>query len=344
MTDEDEDGFGSDWIFGSVPWREISEPGPHTEEPLIDAWWHGTRVTVVAPGVIEEWAATAQAAFFPTADVDAQVIDVPATLAEEGLTGPLPRNALVVKNCAGIQIGNWNKQTNIHKFRVEDVRITLDQALARSFATSVPTPEAVKSRTKVAIWNSRGVQVGDFNRQRNVFRHVVTGPEIALGRGDTAIVDQLRDGQVDAAERALVKLVRREFERDAAQLYTALDVTCNERLPVPPPIVENTFGGEYGLGNEQKVREDITVTGVNATDLIDTLVELLLEAEALKGPSPGEEAVGLEPVDLEPPAPLDLEDIVLEAEPDPFTIKPVEREPIPPPVIDEPARDPWFRW
>lgn len=289
--------------------------------------------------------ATAQAAFFPTADNDAQVIDLPATFASEGFIGPLPRNALIVKNCEGIQIGNWNKQTNIHKFRVENVRITLDKALARSFATSVPTPEPVKSHTKVAIWNSRGVQVGHFNRQRNVFRHVVTGPEIALGRGDTAIVDQLRDGQVDAAERALVKMVRRAFEQDAAQLYASLDATCNIQFPAAPPVVENTFGGEYGLGNEQKIREDIAVTGVNLTDLVDTLIEDLLQAAALKGSSSWEEAVAAEPVELEPPdaLDLDLDNIVLEAEPsDPLTIEPVKREPLPP-TIDEPARDPWFR-
>ena len=89
VADEDEEEFGGDWIFDPVPWREISDPGPNTEEPLVDAWWHGTRVVVVAPSVIEEWMATARAAFFPTADIDAQVIDLPATFAGEGLVGLL---------------------------------------------------------------------------------------------------------------------------------------------------------------------------------------------------------------------------------------------------------------
>jgi hypothetical protein len=243
---------------------------------------------------------------------DAQVIDLPATFASEGLIGPLPRNALVVKNCAGIQIGNWNKQT---KEPHEGGDLELPR---RAGGQLQPAAQRV--------------------------RHVVTGPEIALGRGDTAIVDQLRDGRADAAERALVKMVRRAFEQDAAQLYAALDTTCNVQLPAAPPVVENTFGGEYGLGNEQKIREDIAVAGVNVTDLVDTLIEALLQTEALKGSSSWEEAVATEPVELEPSDALDLDDIVPEAEPsDPTAIDPVKREP-PPPAIDEPAQDPWFRW
>ncbi|WIX84912.1 RIP homotypic interaction motif-containing protein [Amycolatopsis sp. DG1A-15b] len=134
MTD---DGPGGDWILEPVPWREIAASVADADEPLIGASWRGTPVAVVAPKVIEEWAAATRAAFFPTANRNAQVVDVPATLEAEGVTGLLPPNALVVKNCAGIQLGNGNSQTNIHRFRVEDVRITLDKSLARKLAAGV---------------------------------------------------------------------------------------------------------------------------------------------------------------------------------------------------------------
>lgn len=179
MTD---DGPGGDWILEPVPWREIVASVADAGEPLIGASWRGTPVAVVAPKVIEEWAAATRAAFFPTPDRNAQVVDVPATLEAEGVTGLLPPNALVVKNCAGIQLGNGNSQTNIHRFRVEDVRITLDKSLARKLAAGV-------------------VQVGDFNHQRNVFRHVVTGPEVPLDDVGRAVVDKLRAVELDAAGR-----------------------------------------------------------------------------------------------------------------------------------------------
>ncbi|KDN20537.1 RIP homotypic interaction motif-containing protein [Amycolatopsis rifamycinica] len=296
MTDDD---IGDGWILEPVPWREICRPVADPDDPLIDASWQGSPVAVVAPHVIEEWVAATQAAVFPTADHHAQVVDVPATLAAEGVTGLLPPNALVVKNCAGIQLGNWNSQTNVHKFRVEDVRITLDKTLARTLAASLPQAESrVAGRTKVALWNSRGVQVGNFNHQHNVFRHVVKGPEIPLR--DRAVVDKLREGKLDAVERELRETVRKVFERDAAVLYAALDVTCNENEPAPPEVVEDTIASAYGKGNEQRIREKIDVRALDLSSLTEVLAELEQVPGALKE-LPEEAVEG--PADLELPEP-----------------------------------------
>jgi hypothetical protein len=296
VTNEDE--LGADWILEPAPWREIAVQRAHMHAPLIDASWRGAPITIVAPSVIEEWSATTQAALFPTTNLNAQIVDLPATFEAEGLNGPLPRNALVIKNCAGIQIGNENSQTNIHKFRVEDVRITLDKALARKLAASVPASPLATGHTKVSLWNSRGVQVGDFNRQRNVFRHVVTGPEIPLKLGDSTIVDKLRDGQTAAAERELLTMVRQQFERDAEPLYAALDVTCNENRPVSPEVLTDTVTSAYGHDNEQKIRERIDVVGLDLIGLLDAVGELAQPRGALK-----EIPVEFEPVEPLPPPP-----------------------------------------
>lgn len=313
------DGFGDDWILEPVPWRELSRPVAEPDEPLIGASWQGAPVAVVAPKVIEEWAAAAQAAFFPTADRTAQVVDVPATLEAEGVTGLLPPNALVVRNCAGIQLGDRNSQTNIHKFRVEDVRITLDKTLARTLAASLPpTASPVEGCTKVAIWNSRGVQIGDGNHQRNVFRHVVKGPEVPLGPVDRAVVDKLREGELDAAERALHKVVRKVFERDAAALYAALDVTCNENSPAPPAVLEDTITSAYGESNKQKIREVIDVRALDLTDLLEALREILPRG-ALKQPpveEPEQPPVKPPPPPVKPPAPPAVKPAVKPPEPD----------------------------
>ncbi|MGW3958202.1 hypothetical protein ACWED2_00180 [Amycolatopsis sp. NPDC005003] len=345
MTDE---GSGEDWLLEPVPWRELSRPVADPDAPLVDALWNGTPVAVVAPKVVEEWAAATQAAFFPTADLKAQVVDVPATLAAEGVTGLLPPNALVVKNCAGIQLGNWNSQTNIHKFRVEDVRITLDKTLARALAASLPQPESpVQGRTKVAIWNSRGVQVGDFNHQRNVFRHVVKGPEVALGPVDRAVVDKLREGKVDAVERELHKMVRKVFERDAAALYAALDVTSNENKPVPPEALEDTIASAYGRGNEQKIREVVDVRALDLTDLLSSFLKAEPRGALEKLP---EEAVDPGAVDepAEPAVDEPAEPAVAEAvEEEPVELGPPEPvlPPVtaPPPAVEPPADDGPFR-
>jgi hypothetical protein len=337
MTD---DGFGDDWILEPVPWRELSRPVADPDDPLIGASWQGSPVAVVAPKVIEEWAAAAQAAFFPTADRNAQVVDVPATLDAEGVTGLLPRNALVVKNCAGIQLGNWNSQTNIHKFRVEDVRITLDKTLARALAASLPASASpVEGRTKVAIWNSRGVQVGNFNHQRNVFRHVVKGPEVPLGPVDRAVVDKLREGELDAVERELRKMVRKVFERDAAALYAALDVTCNENEAMPQEgSLADTITSVYGKDNKHKIREEIDVRPLDHTGLLEVLGEFLPDGALKELP---EEAVE-EPVDL------DALEVAVEDEPVELALPEPELPepglpPLAPPAVKPPGDDGPFR-
>ncbi|WP_310967356.1 MULTISPECIES: RIP homotypic interaction motif-containing protein [unclassified Amycolatopsis] len=325
---------GDDWLLEPVPWRELSRPVADPDEPLIGATWQGSPVAVVAPKVVEEWAAAAQAAFFPTADGAAQVVDVPATLEAEGVTGLLPPNALVIKNCAGIQLGDRNSQTNIHKFRVEDVRITLDKTLARTLAASLPpSASPVEGCTKVAIWNSRGVQIGDGNHQRNVFRHVVKGPEVPLGPVDRAVVDKLREGRLDAAERALHKMVRKVFEQDAAALYAALDVTCNENGPAPPAVLEDTITSAYGEGNKQKIREVIDVRALDLTDLLAALVTDEPRGALKKLP---EEAVE-EPAEpaVEEPAEEAVEEPAEEAVEEPA--EPAVEEPAKPPEPELPA-------
>ncbi|MCR6483651.1 hypothetical protein M8542_12565 [Amycolatopsis sp. OK19-0408] len=293
----DDDG----WILEPAPWAELTRLRRSRDEPVLEASWHDAPVVVVAPDVVEEWAATAQVLVLSAAHRTTHAVDLPATFEAEGLP---TENALVVRNCAAIQIGNRNTQTTVHRFRVEDVRITLDRVLARQLAADVSAGPAADGYTKVSIWNSRGVQVGDFNRQRTVFRHVVTGPELELGPADRQVVDLVRAGRLDAAERELVRLARTRLEADAAPLYDALEVTSNENLPSPPPVLEDTIASAYGQDNTQKIREHIDVVDVVLTELLGFTDPDGARGALKRLPEP--EPPTIEPPEPEPPKPPTL--------------------------------------
>ncbi|WP_410640405.1 hypothetical protein [Amycolatopsis sp. lyj-346] len=79
MTD---DGFGDDWILEPVPWRELSRPVAAPDDPLIGAG----RV-------------------LPHRGPSRAGRGRPGHPRRRGVTGLLPRTALVVKNCAGNPAG-----------------------------------------------------------------------------------------------------------------------------------------------------------------------------------------------------------------------------------------------
>ena len=206
---------------------------------------------------------------------------------------------LVVENSSGVQIGTDNRQLNIHHFTVKRVRICLDKALANHLAADVATTSPRQQNSvgtldgfdKVVIRNSRGVQVGDHNSQRNVFRHVVTGLEIPLTDLFTdsqldRVIDNLRDRRIGTAESEITTVLHRAFKQDASELFDALPDPHNISSPDIPHKIERTRGGTFGGNRAQESREKIRRPSVDRSSLKKFADNLMPPAEQPTVPEP----------------------------------------------------------
>lgn len=280
--EDDQNGHGDDesvagWVFSLARQDQVEQTEPDIGQPLIEAQRAGRPVYVVSKAVIADWTSTqAAAAWAEVADngdigFSICAIDLAKTLEDAGLTGKTPENVLVIEDSDGVQAGTHNRQLNIHHFKVERVRVCLglDRALADHLAAEVATSAprqpnstgTLEGFDKVVIRNSRGVQVGNHNYQRNVFRHVVKGLEMSLtelltGNQLARVVGKLRERRMGAARSELSGAVRRAFKRDASRLFDELPDVYNTASPhIPGRIVRGH--GTFGDRNVRKSRERI---------------------------------------------------------------------------------------
>ncbi|ADJ45289.1 hypothetical protein AMES_3464 [Amycolatopsis mediterranei S699] len=303
-----DNAFAADWVFTLAPRDQVTRTEPGAGRPLIEAQWADRQVHVVPEDVVADWASSrAAAARVEVAETEIEVsiraIDLAATLGESGLTGDDPENVLVVEDSSGVQIGEDNRQLNIHHFAVERVRVCLDKTFAQHLAADVAT-SAPRLRNSVGtldgfdavvIRNSRGVQVGDHNHQRNVFRHVVKGLEVALtdvfSESQLAgVLDKIRDRRIGSARSDISTALHREFKRDPSELYRALPGKHNTvSSHIPGTIVEEN--GTFGNRSAQKPREYIgrpnvvhsSIANLEDDDLIRTIPP---RAQAVSKPAP----------------------------------------------------------
>jgi RIP homotypic interaction motif len=240
QNDHEDDAFAAGWAFSLAPRDEVTHTEHRTDQPLIEARRADRLVHVVSEDVIGGWASSQAAAVradVAGADVRLSIcaIDLAKTLDKAGLTGETSENVLVVENSSGVQIGTDNRQLNIHHFTVKRVRICLDKALANHLAadvaTSSPRPQnsvgTLDGFDKVVIRNSHGVQIGNHNSQRNVFRHVITGLEMPLTDLFTdsqldRVIYKLRERRIGSAQSDITTMLHRAFKRDASELFDAL--------------------------------------------------------------------------------------------------------------------------
>jgi hypothetical protein len=289
--------------FRLVDWPQLRLVDTGTPYPVVEALWRGRPVHVVQVENIRRWSREWQVAVLrctagATADggaarpghaVTAQEVDLPDTFREAGLlSDTVPARALVIEHSSGIQIGQHNRQISMHRFRVQDVRISLDRAVQRELTriktirgpgSSESIDIAAGGPVRVVLRSSQGVQIGDHNTQRNHFDHIVRRPSVDVGTlGSPAdldrLVDKLRDNQMASARRDLTTLVRDELRRDTDRLYDALPGEHNVRSTRVPTAVRDVTGGTYGPANVAVHRERIEVAPVDIAPLRDAVRRL----------------------------------------------------------------------
>jgi hypothetical protein len=285
QNDHSDDAFVASWVFSLTPRNKVTRTEPQTDRPLIEARWSNRPVHVVSHDVIGDWVSSRAAAVradVAGSDVGLSIfaIDLAETLDEARLTGETPENVLVVENSSGIQVGTGNRQLNIHHFTVKHIRICLDKALANHLAADVATSSPRQQNSvgtldgfdKVVIRNSRGVQIGDHNSQRNVFHHLITGLEMPLPDLFTdsqldRVIDKLRDRRISAAQSEITTVLYRAFKQDASVLFNALPRASNVHSPAIPPKIEDIDGGDFGQNAAQKSRKHIQRPSISRPDL-----------------------------------------------------------------------------
>ncbi|HEX5401095.1 MAG TPA: RIP homotypic interaction motif-containing protein [Pseudonocardiaceae bacterium] len=351
QDDEHDEDFTESGL-ALAPWMELTNLRPTPDSPVVPARWRGRQVFAVHPEVIEEWAATVEATVVtatPTRTDDevavaVQSVDVPGTCADMGLVSPtVPTHAVVIEDSRGVQLGSFNKQENTFEFTVRDVRLVLDEEFLGYDATSgrftpasseSPAPPPGDFQMKVVVRRSEAVQIGDHNRQRNLFRYKLTGPslspaEICTERQFNKIVDKIREGRIGSATADLTRQVRDTFEQSPDIMHPTRSLGVSE--PEPPSLVQDVDGGQFGLGNKAI---NVTHAKIRDIDLGPLLASIDTFNERDDEPVPEPEID--EPVD-EP----EIKDPVDEPEIEKPVIRPRWwHQPAPPPEDPEPFRGP----
>ena len=187
---------------------------------------------------------------------------------------------ILIERCSGIQVGRDNDQYSAYRVTLPTAALQSGQALAdRLLSSDTPWSRDVFSHgarpdlgvasngfgvgtsrivagpsgdTLVIVRNSRGVQVGDHNVQRNQFRIRVADVSVQANRlgatsARTTAISRLRDDPGDrAAARSLAEDVARAARRDLV-----VDLTAQVTRDVGHPHINRSSGEFHGLTGRQ---------------------------------------------------------------------------------------------
>ena len=240
-----------------------------------------------------------------------------------GSDGPTAAGAIkrvvLIDGCSGVQYGRDNEQYSVYRATLPSVALESSAALARhllsddrqwardvfahngraSFAGLAGTgssfssaAEAVAGDTLVIVRNSRGVQVGDGNTQRNNFRVSITNVaikavQVGPSGASRAAVNRLRQHPSQGAAEALARQIAH-----AAEDRLVLDLTAQVTREIGSPFISGRpaeIRGRTGVQADGSARAhvkvEVEVTKVNANRLTR---DLLAEAGRVRAAEPAE--------------------------------------------------------
>ena len=221
----------------------------------------------------------------------------------------VPDRVILIERSSGIQVGRDNDQYSAYRVKLPTAALRSGQALAdRLLSSDAPWSRDVFSHdarpdlggvsnrfgvatsgivagprgdTLVIVRNSRGVQVGDHNAQRNQFRVRVADVTIQANRlGATsarnAAISRLRDDPGDrAAARSLAEDVARAASRDLV-----VDLRAQVTREVGHPQINrwsgefhNLTGRQVGGPNRAHVAVHVTVSRLESRALARQILE-----------------------------------------------------------------------
>jgi hypothetical protein len=214
---------------------------------------------------------------------------------------------VLIDGCSGVQYGRGNEQYSAYLVKLPSVALKSGEALARhllsddwqwsravfdhsgqaSFAgmagpgsAFTGATETIAGDTLVIVRNSRGVQVGDGNTQRNKFQVRVTNVAIKTVRVGPAVVSRAAvDHLCQQPSQTAARVVARQIA-DAAKDHLILDMTAQvtQEIGSPviagqPAVISGRTGVQAGGSARAHVNVEVEVTNVN----VDRLAEDLLK-------------------------------------------------------------------
>jgi hypothetical protein len=221
----------------------------------------------------------------------------------------VPNRVILIERSSGIQVGRDNRQYSAYRVTLPTAALRSSQALAdRLFSSDAPWSRDVFSHnarpdlrgasnrlsgatsgivagptgdTLVVVRNSRGVQIGDRNVQRNQFRVRVADVTIQANRlGPTsarnAALSRLRDDPGNrAAARSLAEDVARAASRDLV-----VDLRARVTRDAGHPQINrwsgrfhNLTGRQIGGPNRARVTVRVTVSRLESRALERQILE-----------------------------------------------------------------------
>jgi hypothetical protein len=208
---------------------------------------------------------------------------------------------VLIERSSGVQVGRDSDQHSVYRVHLPSVSLTSSESLARqllgerspwsnqvfahdaqaSFGQLAGGPDSFRSLTHaprgdtlVIVRNSRGVQIGDHNTQRNDFRirvvdvHVHAG-QIGMTQARKNAIAQLQRNPADqGAARSLADEVGKAARSDLVVDLTA-QVSRDVGHPAAgrPAIVSGQAGAQRGERNRASVKVRVTVSKVDTSRL-----------------------------------------------------------------------------
>jgi len=219
-----------------------------------------------------------------------------------------PDHVILIERCSGIQVGQDNDQYSAYRVTLPSAALRSAQALAdhllshdlpwsRDVFSHDATPEfgaapgwfgsrssgvatGPDGDTLVIVRNSRGVQVGDHNLQRNDFRIRVADVSVQAERlGMTAerkaAIERLRQ---DPGDRAAARWLATDVTR-AASAHLVVDLTARVDRDVGHPQINEwsgklrgQTGRQVGGPNRARVTVDVKVSRLPSDNLTRELL------------------------------------------------------------------------
>jgi len=189
-----------------------------------------------------------------------------------------PARVIELERCAGVQVGRENDQFSAYRVTLPRAAFRSSEALAETLLSrdapwsrdrfihdARPDPRSVAGRgdrssssgiiedprgdTLVIVRDSRGVQIGDRNRQRNKFRIRVSDTAV---RADTVGMTRERERYIsrlheDPRDRTAARRLAENLER-AARTELMADLTARVRHLIGKPEISR-WSGKYADGS-----------------------------------------------------------------------------------------------
>jgi RIP homotypic interaction motif len=243
-----------------------------------------------------------------------------------------PVRVIELDRCAGVQVGRENDQFSAYRVTLPRAAFRSPEALAETLLSrdapwsrdrfihdACPDPRSVAGRgyrstssgiiedprgdTLVIVRDSRGVQIGDRNRQRNEFRirvsdTAVHADKVGMTRERERYISRLCE---DPRDRTAARRLAEDLER-AARTELMADLTARVRHLIGKPEVSrwsgkfrNLVGRQIGgPRNRARVQVHVRVSKFDTHALERHLRETAARLPRLRTPDPGIQHSGRE--------------------------------------------------